>query len=74
MLSIPINWAVCRTNTYLISSSGCAPSHGGLPAVLSNTHPLKFLAALPKAIFRQPVKLINEFRAVRKEELDKAGR
>jgi hypothetical protein len=37
-------------------------------------HPLKFLAALPKAIFRQPVKLINEFRTVLKEKGDKAGR
>jgi hypothetical protein len=37
-------------------------------------HPLKFLAALPKAIFRQPVKLINEFRTVRKEKGDKADR
>jgi len=37
-------------------------------------HPLKFLAALPKAILRQPVKLINEFRTIRKEEGDQAGR
>jgi DNA-directed RNA polymerase subunit RPC12/RpoP len=37
-------------------------------------HPLTFLAALPKAILRQPVKLIQEFRTVRKEERDNTGR
>ena len=37
-------------------------------------HPLKFLAALPRAIFRQPAKLINEYRTVRREERDKTDR
>jgi hypothetical protein len=36
----------------------------------ASKHPLKFLIALPKAILRQPVKLIGEFRTVRKEERD----
>jgi len=37
-------------------------------------HPLKFLAALPRAIFRQPAKLISEYRTVRREERDKTDR
>jgi hypothetical protein len=37
-------------------------------------HPLKFLASLPRAIVRQPLKLISEYRTVRWEERDKAGR
>lgn len=34
-------------------------------------HPARFLAALPKAVLRQPMKLIGEFRTVRHEERDK---
>lgn len=37
-------------------------------------HPLKFLIALPKAILRQPAKLLSEFRTVRREERDGGAR
>ncbi len=33
-------------------------------------HPLKFLAALPKATLRQPIKIAKELRTVHKEERD----
>src|SRR6478752_2428351 len=37
----------------------------------ASKHPLRFLAALPRAILKQPAKLIREFRTVRREEHDK---
>jgi hypothetical protein len=37
----------------------------------ASKHPLRFLAALPRAILRQPAKLLGEFRTVRREEHDK---
>jgi enoyl-CoA hydratase/carnithine racemase len=39
-----------------------------------STHPLKFMRALPRAILRQPIKLITEYRTVRREEKDKGDR
>ncbi len=37
----------------------------------ASKHPVRFLAALPKAILRQPRKLLGEFRTARREEHDK---
>jgi hypothetical protein len=37
-------------------------------------HPLRFLAALPAAIIRQPRKLAREWRTVRREEHDQGTR
>jgi hypothetical protein len=37
-------------------------------------HPLRFLANLPRAIVRQPIKLANELRTIRKEKHDKGDR
>lgn len=36
----------------------------------ASKHPLRFLVALPKAILRQPTKLLGEIRTVRREERD----
>jgi hypothetical protein len=40
----------------------------------ASKHPLRFLVALPKAIVRQPMKLLGEFRTVRREERDEEDR
>ena len=37
-------------------------------------HPVTFLAALPRAIIRQPLKLAREWRTVRQEKRDQGSR